>query len=314
MDLINSNRFKKTATSIDSSDDDEKEFAVPKILGKFNGETEDVFVEEEEEDTCLVASSKKKVSAGASASKTTRSNKQVKAVLSTGGKPPKRGRKAAAAADDDDNSDDHDGNASSDDDEAGSKTSGSGAKAKGKKASQKKQIDSKRKDDEIDASELYKILSSIEGISETDASNIQTWFSEIIKQQQTSSSLSLTFSLAYDAIGSYLIEKTRGKIDDDEKFFKRFIDNITTFSSGNSPYEACGVTFLSPLFEAERIGDIKDIDRRRTGPALKKGVVKCRKCKSKYTQTEPKQDRSGDEPMSFYHDCRMCGEHWKTSG
>jgi DNA-directed RNA polymerase subunit M/transcription elongation factor TFIIS len=128
------------------------------------------------------------------------------------------------------------------------------------------------------------------------------------------SSKRFTPAEAYDVFGSFILE-SQGATDEKmtNTFFTKYATNVKR-QTASSPYDALGFVFSSPLFEEQRIQDVRDVNRRRTGPAMRKGVVKCRKCKSKYTDSRPKQDRSGDEPMSFLHDCRVCGEHWKTSG
>lgn len=135
--------------------------------------------------------------------------------------------------------------------------------------------------------------------------------------RSASASKNFTPADAYDVFGSLILE-TQGKISERmaDDFLKRHTSSVkvSSESAAETPYDSLGFVFSSPLFEEQRIQDVRDVDRRRTGPAMRKGVVKCRKCKSKYTDSRPKQDRSGDEPMSFLHDCRVCGEHWKTSG
>jgi len=198
--------------------------------------------------------------------------------------------------------------------EAKTKATASEEKKEASKATKRKKAAFKRKDVEMDFSDLSAILNTLD-LAPSEVSSVET---SLVKMLSVSE-MALSPTLAYDAVGSYLIEKaTKGgaghATSSPDVFFNRFLKNCETYAQSDSPYEAYGITFLSPLFEGERIGDIKDLDRRRTGPAMKKGVVNCRKCKSKYTTSRPKQDRSADEPMSFLHDCRMCGEHWKTSG
>ena len=253
MDLINSESFKRKATSIDSSDDDDAE----------NDKNQ-------QPDEAPLSS----VEAG--------------------------GGGGACEAD------------------GGAETVPTKRQKKSSKASKKQAL--RRSEDSIEIADISKIVSSLEaekfsGVTSKDASSSEKWFYEIFKQSENVGVPFLNPTVAYDLLGSFLIEKNAGRTAQGmDGFLERLHENYKTYSYGNSPYESCGLTFLSPLFESERISDIKDVDRRRTGPAMRKGVVKCRKCRSKYTHSAPKQDRSGDEPMSFIHDCRMCGEHWKTSG
>ncbi len=65
-------------------------------------------------------------------------------------------------------------------------------------------------------------------------------------------------------------------------------------------------------FAYKDIKNKQDIENDRivNPPEVKKGIYKCKKCKSEKTWSYQLQTRSADEPMTSFITCVDCGKRW----
>jgi DNA-directed RNA polymerase subunit M/transcription elongation factor TFIIS len=118
----------------------------------------------------------------------------------------------------------------------------------------------------------------------------------------------------YDVVASATTAFAKGE---DIDVYLKHVKEVNDAFTGGENYGDLGGTFATAEFSTLRAREIHDIDRKIRGPQLKKGIVRCRdrECpsyKTKNTTTVPKQVRSADEPMNFFHSCRTCGANWAT--
>jgi hypothetical protein len=105
---------------------------------------------------------------------------------------------------------------------------------------------------------------------------------------------------------------------DEVKIFMEKFKQSLEIDVGFGKYDARGVVFSSPVFSKDRKKEILDVDRLRVGPKLMEGVQQCitRSCRLQpsVVVSREKQVSSADEPSTFFHSCRRCGEQWRTRG
>jgi hypothetical protein len=119
----------------------------------------------------------------------------------------------------------------------------------------------------------------------------------------------------YDTFATVVLETN----DSDEVtvFMEKYKKSLE-IDVGFGKYDARGVVFASPAFTKDRKKEILDVDRLRVGPKLMEGVQQCitRSCRLQpsVVVSREKQVSSADEPSTFFHSCRRCGEQWRTRG
>lgn len=72
-----------------------------------------------------------------------------------------------------------------------------------------------------------------------------------------------------------------------------------------------GPSFSGASFAEKRQDEIIDEALTYAGPKKRIGLVACRFCKSKNTESMEKQTRGGDEAMTNFHRCNDCNKGWR---
>lgn len=86
-----------------------------------------------------------------------------------------------------------------------------------------------------------------------------------------------------------------------------FLDNLDAFPLRGSPHER----FLQQeaMQQARVAAAVAESKKDKSGA----GFIQCRRCKSGDVDTDAKQLRSADEPMTVFASCNGCGNRWTLS-
>lgn len=87
----------------------------------------------------------------------------------------------------------------------------------------------------------------------------------------------------------------------------RFLDNLEASPLQGRPHQ----TFLEQeaLQQARVAAAVAESKKDKSGA----GFIQCRRCKSGDVDTDAKQLRSADEPMTVFASCNGCGNRWTLS-
>jgi transcription elongation factor S-II len=88
-----------------------------------------------------------------------------------------------------------------------------------------------------------------------------------------------------------------------------FLESLECDPLGSRPHES----FLRRLEQERQLLEqtlVEERNERKADTDVGEAFLTCRRCKSANVDTDAKQTRSADEPMTVFALCRECGNRW----